>query len=131
MTPVDLGAVLLSISLIVAGQITLKSGMARVGAIDWHRLHRPIALVSDVARVAAIWIGLTLYVASAAMWIFTLSRVPLSLAYPFLGLSYVGVAATAVIALDEWLTPAQWLGILLVVTGVVTVALSAGQGRLT
>jgi drug/metabolite transporter (DMT)-like permease len=126
-TPVELGAVLLSITLVVAGQIILKFGMARVGPIDGPRLRRPLTLVGDVARVAAVWIGMALYIASAAMWIFTLSRVPLSLAYPFLGLSYVGVAATAVIALDEWLTPAQWLGILLVVTGVVTVALSAGQ----
>jgi drug/metabolite transporter (DMT)-like permease len=29
-----------------------------------------------------------------------------------------------VIALGEWLTPAQWLGILLVVFGVITVALT-------
>ena len=57
--------------------------------------------------------------------VLALATVPLSIAYPFLGLSYVFIAGVSVIALGEWLTPAQWLGILLVVFGVITVALTA------
>jgi drug/metabolite transporter (DMT)-like permease len=120
----DLLAVLASVTLVVIGQTTLKWAMTIVGVIDRPRLREPLKLAADVARVWQVWFGLSVYVLSAAMWIFALSRVPLSMAYPFLGLSYVGVAVVAVVALKEWLTPAQWLGIAAVVAGVVMVAAS-------
>lgn len=124
MSGTDLLAVLASVTLVVIGQTTLKWAMTIVGVIDRPRLREPLKLASDVARVWQVWFGLSVYVLSAAMWIFALSRVPLSMAYPFLGLSYVGVAVVAVVALKEWLTPAQWIGIAAVVAGVIMVAAS-------
>lgn len=116
--------VLLAVSLVVTGQVMLKVGMTRVGPIGRERLTRPVRLVRDVLGVWLVPVGLTLYVISAAAWILALSTVPLSVAYPFLGLSYVAIAAVSVVKLDEWLTPAQWIGIALVVGGVITVALT-------
>lgn len=117
--------VLTAVTLVVTGQVLLKIGMTRVGAIDRERLRRPIRLVADVLGYWQVWVGLTLYIISAATWILALSTVPLSVAYPFLGLSYVAIAGVSVLRLGEWLTPAQWIGIALVVTGVVTVALTS------
>lgn len=119
-----LAYVLLSITLVVTGQTLLRAGMMRIGPIGKARLSKPLRLVADIARLWQIWVGLTFYVISGVSWILALATVPLSIAYPFLGLSYVGVAAVAVLALGEWLTPAQWLGIVFVISGVVTVALS-------
>lgn len=125
MTTVGLTATLVAVVLVVVGQTTLKWGMNRVGEITMVRLRSPFRLVGDVLSVWQVWVGLAVYAVSAAAWIFALSSVPLSVAYPFLGLTYVGIAAIAMIAFDESLTPAQWTGIILVVVGVITVALSA------
>ena len=116
--------VLTAVTLVVTGQVLLKIGMTRVGAIDQERLRSPLRLVGDVVGYWQVWVGLTLYVISAATWILALSTVPLSVAYPFLGLSYVAIAGVSVLRLGEWLTPAQWIGIMLVVMGVVIVAVS-------
>ena len=126
MTGAELAAVLSAVTLVVAGQVTLKRGMDLVGPITRSRLRSPLRLLGDTATRWQVWLGVALYVTSAAAWIYALSTVPLSVAYPFLGLTYVGVAAVAVARFGEWLTPAQWIGIALVVVGVVTVALTAG-----
>ncbi|MBI5231495.1 MAG: EamA family transporter [Coriobacteriales bacterium] len=116
--------VLLAVTFVVTGQTLLKAGMTLVGPIGRERLKHPGALLGSVLQRWQVWVGLTLYMVSAALWILALSTVPLSVAYPFLGLSYVGVAAVSVTVLGEWLTPAQWIGIVLVVLGVVIVALT-------
>jgi multidrug transporter EmrE-like cation transporter len=125
MSPHALAYVLGAVALVVTGQTLLKLGMNRVGPIGRQRLRTPVRLAVDVASVPVVWAGLILYALSAALWVLALATVPLSIAYPFLGLSYVFIAGVSVIALGEWLTPAQWLGILLVVFGVITVALTA------
>lgn len=124
MSPHALAYVLSAVTLVVTGQTLLKIGMNQVGPIGRARLSRPATLVRDVATVPLVWVGLVLYGLSAALWILALATVPLSIAYPFLGLTYVFIAGVSVIALGEWLTPAQWLGVMLVVMGVTTVAMS-------
>ncbi len=125
MSSVGFAYVLVSVTLVVTGQTLLKRGMTLVGPIGRASLRAPRHLIGQVARHWQVCVGLGLYAVSAVTWIIALSLVPLSVAYPFLGLTYVGVAAIAVLKLGEWLTPAQWLGILLVVCGVLIVALTA------
>lgn len=116
--------VAISVTFVVTGQTLLKLGMTAVGPIGLERLKRPLVLARDVASAWQVWLGFTLYAISAATWILALSTVPLSVAYPFLGLSYVAIAALSVLWLNEWLSPAQWIGIALVMFGVVVVAVS-------
>jgi drug/metabolite transporter (DMT)-like permease len=85
-------------------------------------LRRPLALVIAVAATPAVVGGLALYVASAVSWIYVLSRTELSFAYPFLAVSYVAVTVAAVLGLKERFSVVQWLGVALVVSGVVIVA---------
>lgn len=125
MSGVGFAYVIASVFTVVTGQTLLKFGMLRVGAIGLAELRRPLELFGRTLSVWQVWVGLALYVLSAAMWIIALSLVPLSVAYPFLGLTYIGVATIAVVKLREWLTPAQWLGIAMVVAGVIIVTLSA------
>lgn len=125
MSAVGFAYVATSVVFVVTGQTLLKLGMTRVGPIGGEQLRYPVALAVRVASFWQVWLGLSLYAVSAAMWIIALSLVPLSVAYPFLGLTYVGVATIAVVKLREWLTPAQWLGIGLVVAGVLVVTVSA------
>jgi drug/metabolite transporter (DMT)-like permease len=115
-------AILVSIALVVTGQSLLKRGMTLVGAIDGRRARQTGSLVLDIAKRWQLYAGLAAYLLSAVTWVYALSLVSASAAYPFLGLSYIGVAAASVLFLGETLTIAQCVGIALVVSGVVMVA---------
>jgi drug/metabolite transporter (DMT)-like permease len=118
--------VLSSVGLVIAGQLVLRWAMTLVGAVDATRLAKPVRLLGDVMGRWQTWLGLALYGLSGALWIVALSRVPLSVAYPFLGLGYVGVVGLASWILKERVTPAQWLAVLVIVAGVLVVVWSAG-----
>ena len=120
----DVPLILAVVTLVVAGQVLLKIGMNRVGEIGREQLGSPLALIGRLLRTPAVVGGLLLYAVSAAGWVYVLSRVELSYAYPFLALSYAAVTAIAVAVLKEPFTRAQWLGVLCVVLGVTTVAAS-------
>jgi multidrug transporter EmrE-like cation transporter len=115
---------ILAVASVIAGQVLLKQGMTDVGPIGRERLKSPLRLAADVASQWRVWVGLAVYVFSAAVWIFALARLPLAVAYSFLALSYVGVSAVAVMRFDESLTPAQWVGVAVAVCGVVLVAVA-------
>lgn len=112
---------LLSVSLATAGQLMLKSGMARVGYIGGARLSKPLDLLLQVAKTWQVLIGLTLFVLSAASWLIVVSRVPLSLAYPFAGLTYIFLALFSKFVLREHVPGMRWLGVALIVAGVIVV----------
>lgn len=107
-----------SITLSVCGQSLFKSGMNRVGRIgggsrpDWR---------AGVTRVA---LGLVAYGLSMLLWLFTLSRVELSYAFPFVSLSFVGIALVARFVLNERVDRYRVLGSILIVLGVVVVGLT-------
>ncbi len=101
---------------VVVGQFMIKIGVAAGGAITSVRELLPRMLSPLVVA------GLGVYAVSAAAWIYVLASEEVSYAFPFLGLTYVGVAAIAVIVLRERLTALQWLGLMLVVIGVTVVA---------
>jgi drug/metabolite transporter (DMT)-like permease len=122
MSPAGVFAILISVALVVTGQTLLKRGMTLVGPIDGPRAKRAGVLILDVAKRWQLYAGLAGYLLSAFTWVYALSLVTPSAAYPFLGLSYVGVAGAAVLFLGETLTIAQCVGIALVVSGVVMVA---------
>ena len=124
MSPYALVAALATVALVIVGQTLLKRGMNAVGAIGRVRLRAPGRLVVEMASRWELWVGTVLYAASAVAWLLALSTASPSLAYPFLCLSYLGVAVTAVVVLGERLTPAQWLGVLLIIVGVAVVTLA-------
>jgi drug/metabolite transporter (DMT)-like permease len=117
---------LTSVFLATAGQLMLKSGMARVGYIGTQRLGKPLQVIWDVARTWQVLIGLTLFVLSAVTWLVVISRVPLSLAYPFAGITYVLLAMFSKFVLKEHVPYLRWVGVALIVAGVVMVGRTSG-----
>ncbi len=121
----EIPGILVAVLLVITGQLVLKIGMLRVGAIDRERARTPLALVFEIARQPAVVGGLAIYGVSALLWLYVLSRTELSYAYPFLSLAYAGVTAAATVLLKEPFTRRQWLGLLFVMAGVMSVAASA------
>jgi drug/metabolite transporter (DMT)-like permease len=108
----------------VTGQVTLKVGMTRVGAIGADSLASPIQLVQRVFLQPLVISGLGCYVLGAVVWLAVLSRVPLSLAYPSLALSYVLTAFLAMMFLGEQVSGLRWAGIATICVGVVLISRS-------
>lgn len=109
----------------VAGQILLKIGMGQIGAFSM--LSRGIVL--QYLRIffnPYVFAGLSAYFLSTVFWLYLISRVPLSLAYPMLSLGYIVIALISWIVFKEKISLINWAGIFLIMLGVSLVA----QGRI-
>jgi drug/metabolite transporter (DMT)-like permease len=104
-----------------SGQLMLKHGMLLAAA-------RARASVGSLAAAAAttpwVLLGLAVFAVSAVAWLGALSRVPLSVAYPFNAFGYLVILAASVLVLHERASLFTWAGSLLVVSGLVIVVLS-------
>jgi len=112
---------LFAVSAAACGQLMLKHGMTGVAA----------AVAKDggqllVKAATSPWVigGLAVFGISALAWLTTLSRVPLSVAYPFNALGMLAVIGSSVVILHERVTPLGWLGVGLVASGLIVVVLA-------
>jgi drug/metabolite transporter (DMT)-like permease len=114
----SLAVLLFAVALAAVGQLVLKHGMT-LAQQHAHLSGRSLALVAATSP----WIlgGLSIFGCSAVAWLFVLSRVPLSLAYPFNALGYIGILTASVLFLHERANAWTWLGTLLVAAGLVLV----------
>lgn len=119
---------LASVFMATTGQFLLKSGMEKVGYVGTDRLSKPVTLALQVIRTPQVLIGLGLFVLSALAWLIVLSRAPLSFAYPFAGLTYVLITLVSRFVLHESVPGLRWVGILLIIAGVLVVARTAPPG---
>jgi drug/metabolite transporter (DMT)-like permease len=69
-------------------------------------------------------LGLALYGVGALLWLFVLGRVPLSMAYPFVGLGFILTMLAGALVLGEHVTPLRIGGTLMIALGCVFVARS-------
>lgn len=113
--------ILLSVVLAAIAQVTLKAGMNQVTEASG-----VVTLSGDSLKAIAgnpvVWLGLLLFGFSALAWLFVLSRVALSFAYPFASLSYLLIVLADRFVFDEVIPPARWAGVALIMGGIVLVA---------
>jgi multidrug transporter EmrE-like cation transporter len=123
-TLVSLGLIVVSVAFAVAGQVTLKTAMTEIGRIGSAQVSNATDTVARAAREPRLWLGLALFGISAAFWLVVLSRVPLSVAYPFVGMSYVLVVLLSRFVLHEHVPASRWVGVFVVAAGIVIIGLS-------
>lgn len=115
---------LFAVGAAATGQLLLKHGMNGVAA--------------DVAKdggqllvkaATSPWVigGLAVFGISALAWLTTLSRVPLSVAYPFNAIGLLIVVGSSVVVLHERVSQLAWLGAILVAGGLVLVVVAQGN----
>ena len=104
-------------------QIMLKKGMTQIeiGAFNADSILK--AVPSIIFNIFVIS-GLVVMVISMACHLLVLSKVDISYAYPFLGLSFVLITAWGYFVLAEPLSIYKILGVALIVCGVALVAKS-------
>jgi drug/metabolite transporter (DMT)-like permease len=118
---VSMALLLFAVTSAAIGQVMLKHGM-QVATSRAARSHGSLV----VSAVTSPWVllGLLVFAISAVAWLATLSRVPLSVAYPFNALGYLGILTASVLILHERANVLTWAGSLLVVSGLIIVVLA-------
>jgi len=112
--------ILVSVSGAAIGRLLLKEGMSIMDplTLDWRGLPR-IAL--GMASGGFVVLGMAGFLASTFLWLTALSRMDLSLAYPFASLSYVIMLLAWWQFLKETINPTRILGTAVVVLGVLLI----------
>jgi len=110
------------------GELFLKRGMNEIGTFDFASVPTIVPTLIRIFTNPSIWIGFIGFMGGSVFWLSVISRVPLSLAYPILGLGYVVVAVESWIFLGEKFNPLLLLGAIVVGIGVAMVGLS-GAGK--
>lgn len=109
-----LAGLILTPLLISAGQILFKLTSARAEGIGVAGL---IAVMFDPYLIAAF----TIYGIGTIVWVYVLKNVPLTMAYPFMALSFCAVPLLAWALLGETLTLRYALGAALIAAGLIVI----------
>ena len=117
----SLALVLFAVIAASGGQLMLKHGM-QVATARAHRSGGSLAIAA--ATTPWVLLGLMVFAISAVAWLAALSRVPLSLAYPFNAVGYLVILTASIFVLHERANLLTWAGSVLVVSGLVMVVLS-------
>ncbi|MCX4028126.1 EamA family transporter [Endozoicomonas sp. SM1973] len=124
MTYLVLSLTLLTVTLSACAQLAFKLGVTKPTMAS--ALQSSITESLLAAAISPfIWVGLIIYGLSVAMWLWVLSKVELSVAYPFVGVSFLVTMAFSALLLNETLTPTRVFGTVLIACGCVLVGKSA------
>jgi len=117
----ELLAVFVSVSLAVVGQLLLKMGMLRMGKFSLSMS----TVVQQYARILLnplVIAGIISFALAMLVWLYVLSRLELSVAYPFVALNYVLILFASHFLLKETITPVRIIGVAVIVIGVYLVS---------
>lgn len=107
----------------VIGQMMLKQGMTQMGPLSLSLDNTP-QIVWRIATAPMVIGGLLIYAIGTFFWLITLSRIELSVAYPFVSLNHVIIFLLAWLILREHISPLRAVGVLVICAGMLLVARS-------
>jgi multidrug transporter EmrE-like cation transporter len=117
--------ILLSVSISSLAHVFLKRGMI------FHHLNNGIAtddlFILSLKFLSNYWIlgGIFLHFCALIFWLWALSYVEISYAYPFLALGYVMVGAMAWLWLGEDISLAKIIGMAVIMIGILIISRSS------
>lgn len=106
----------LNILFLVAGQIVWKMGLNGQGGLQLNN-------ILTVMLSPLILLGIALYGIATILWLFVLSRLPLSVAYPMQSLAYVLGLIVAWWIFGEAIPLNRWIGAGIIVAGVMVIGM--------
>lgn len=104
------------------GGILMKLGASNIGAIQITNIHEAILFFIKIFSNITVLGGIALYFLSTIIWIFLLTKLPISFVQPILALTYVLTPILAIVFLNENIPAMRWVGIAIIVIGVFMVA---------
>lgn len=115
-------AALLSVVCSVVAQLLVKKGIDALGNVDF-----TIGMFRAYTRIFTspfVLAGTGVYVGAILLWLYSLSKLNLSVAYPLVSVSYVLAVLGAWIFLGEQVPPMRWIGVGVVCVGVSLIGVS-------
>lgn len=102
---------------LAGGQVMLKLAMQAMGTLSFTWAFVRTQLVNWW------WLGCGVaFLCAGLLWMYILKHYPFSVAYPLASLTYVFGMLAAVVVFHEHVSPAQWIGVLLIMAGCVLIA---------
>ena len=102
---------LVNVILLATGQIVFKHG-AKDKIID------SVPAAISVLFSPVVLVGLALYASATMLWLYILSRVPLSFAYPIQALAFPLVLVLSLLVFRETVPATRWIGLVIILIGV-------------
>ena len=124
MTYLQFFVILLTVFMSACAQLLLKLGMNKVTANGSLFDNGFISLLQAIFS-PLVFGGIFIYGASVLVWLWVLSKVDLSVAYPFVGVSFIFTLLFGVFLLDEPLNIYKVIGTLMIACGCFFVVKSA------
>ncbi|MGO8846973.1 MAG: hypothetical protein ACLQFI_16895 [Methylocella sp.] len=116
--------IFVSVALSSGSQIILKRAMTAPGLQRAIETGNTIEIATTISMSPLVIIGLGCFGLSAVVWLFVLSRIPLSSAYPFVALGIFVIVLAGAIGFGEPITPQKALGVGLIIGGVLLVGIA-------
>ena len=108
---------ILSIGLNASAQVFLRNGVKNKNLV----LSFDVFL--EIAKSLHVWYGMVCYAVSIFLWIFVLSKIQVSLAYPFQAFGYILGSILAWYFLDEKLNNLNILGLFFISIGLLILSI--------
>lgn len=108
-------------------QYCFKRGALGGSGLEVSGLGALICFLKAVFSSPFLWAGLLSVLLTFIIWSTILSKIDLSVAVPIASFSYVLVPLVSIIALHEKIGILRWLGIFLILGGVIIVSLSSQE----
>ena len=116
------GMFLVALLLGAVGQLSMK--VALKSYTDHHGPLQGLGMLLSAMVSPGVMFGLICYVLSSMMYLFILSKVPMSMLYPMVALNYVFVTILDWAYLKQPVPSLRVAGLAIIIAGVVTVAMS-------
>lgn len=114
--------ILTSVALSSGSQIVLKRAMTSADMSRVLAQGGALEIAMQVATSPLVIAGLACFGLSAIVWLFVLSRVPLSSAYPFVALGILVTVVAGSVLFAETVSLAKGAGVAMILAGILLVA---------
>lgn len=114
--------IVIAVAIGIVGQLLVKKGLNSLGNLNFS-----LGLLETYIKIflsPLVILGSLTYFASVFFWVYALTKVDLSFAYPFLALSYVLILLCSWVFLGEHIPLIRWVGVVVICLGVLLVARS-------
>ncbi len=120
MKTIDILLILISVIFSSAAQLLLKFAMNTIGEINL--TENVFSVFCKMLSNIYLYCGLFVFAISLIIWLFVLSRVPVSVAYPFVGVGCIITMVFAPLFLNESISFQKTFGVLAVFLGIVLIS---------
>jgi multidrug transporter EmrE-like cation transporter len=115
-------AIVTSVLLSSTAQILMKQGMTEARVAKAITAHDPVRLATTVATSVGVVGGLFSFGLSIVLWLYVLSTVPLSTAYPFVALGICITSLAGYLLFGDSITVTKLGGVAAIVLGIGLIA---------